>query len=155
MINRCDGIDATAKVTCEWLVGHDMFKSWAARHRDLLSIKGKRSGKSMLLRHALDEVAKESSKSGNAIVLSFFFYYSVVELQRTRLGLQSLLIRPFIMVPGALSELVTAFDECYENIGINGSGVPMSCRISSYKGIQKFSKAARSGCLSTRWMIWR
>ncbi len=110
MDNRSNDIDAAAEGTCEWLFHHEMYRSWVVCNRSLLWIKGNPgSGKSTLMRYALDNVMVASSKT-DALVLSFFFHGRGVELQRTPLGLfRSLLHQLLGRVPDEMPGLVAAF----------------------------------------------
>jgi hypothetical protein len=113
MENRLNQIDTATKGTCEWLLGHETYASWAACDRTLLWIKGKPgSGKSTLLRYALKNVVKAPSIGDKALVLSFLFHGRGSELQRTPLGLfRSLLHQVLKAVPDALPDLIDKFRE--------------------------------------------
>ncbi|KAH7304480.1 putative Pfs NB-ARC and ankyrin-domain-containing protein, partial [Stachybotrys elegans] len=112
MESRSKDVDTATPGTCEWLLGHDTYKSWEQSSRGLLWIKGKPgSGKSTLLRHALNRIEADKGRD-NAIVLSFFFYGRGVELQRTPLGLfRSLLHQLLSQAPVALRDLVDTFEK--------------------------------------------
>ncbi|CZR64683.1 uncharacterized protein PAC_14581 [Phialocephala subalpina] len=90
-----------------------------SRDRSLLWIKGKPgSGKSTLLKYALGDANVASNIGDRALVLSFFFHGSSVELQRTPLGLfRSLLYQLLRQVPDAVPDVVAYFQERYNNMG--------------------------------------
>ncbi|KAH7109509.1 hypothetical protein EDB81DRAFT_849326 [Dactylonectria macrodidyma] len=108
--------------TCEWLFRHKNYERWAARHRDLLWIKGKPgSGKSTLLRHALEHVKKAPRIGDRPFILSFFFHGRGDKLQKTPLGLfQSLLHQVLSQVPETLPDLVDTFQQHCQNKGEPG-----------------------------------
>ncbi|KAG6985688.1 Ankyrin repeat domain-containing protein 50 [Fusarium oxysporum f. sp. conglutinans] len=122
MDGRFLDIDAAAKGTCNWLLWHQTFKSWASCGRGLLWIKGKPgSGKSTLLRYVLDHVMEIPNTGEGALILSFFFHGRGTELQRTPLGLfRSLLHQLLCQVPEALTDLVTTFQQRCETVGKPG-----------------------------------
>ncbi|KAL6401197.1 hypothetical protein AUP68_16923 [Ilyonectria robusta] len=111
-----------ASGTCEWLLPHETYKSWAASSRGLLWIKGKPgSGKSTLLRYALENVKKSPGIGDGSIVLSFFFHSRGVKLQKTPLGLfRSLLHQVLSQVPDVLPGLVDTFQKYCMNKGESG-----------------------------------
>ncbi|KAL8364666.1 hypothetical protein RB595_003784 [Gaeumannomyces hyphopodioides] len=121
MHNRSHDIDRAVTGTCEWLLGHKTYRSWAACDRGLLWIKGKPgSGKSTLLKYALDNGAM-SSAGKTTLVLSFFFHGRGHELQRTPLGLyRSLLHQALSQIPDALPDLVDAFEKNRKEFGQPG-----------------------------------
>jgi len=108
MQNRTHDIGSAVEGTCEWLLQHKTYSSWAVCDRGLLWIKGKPgSGKSTLLKYALD---KHAARDG-ALILSFFFHGRGDELQRTPLGLwRSLLHQVLRQAPSALQDLVDEFE---------------------------------------------
>ena len=108
MQNRSHDIGSAIEGTCEWLLQHKTYNSWAVCDRGLLWIKGNPgSGKSTLLKYALD---KRETRDG-ALVLSFFFHGRGDELQRTPLGLiRSLLHQVLRQAPGSLHGLVDEFE---------------------------------------------
>ncbi|KXX79794.1 Vegetative incompatibility protein HET-E-1 [Madurella mycetomatis] len=108
MQSRSHDIGSAVAGTCEWLLRHETYRTWAACDRGLLWIKGKPgSGKSTLLKYALGNHGARDS----ALVLSFFFHGRGDELQRTPLGLfRSLLHEVLKHVPGALQDLVDRFE---------------------------------------------
>ncbi|KAK3371759.1 hypothetical protein B0T24DRAFT_579192, partial [Lasiosphaeria ovina] len=123
MQNRSHDIGAAGNAvegTCEWLLQHKTYSSWAVCDRGLLWIKGKPgSGKSTLLKYALD---KYETRDG-ALVLSFFFHGRGDELQRTPLGLwRSLLHQVLRQAPGALQDLVDEFETKRKQNGKPGEG---------------------------------
>ena len=95
--------------TCEWLLRHERYTTWAASDQALLWIKGKPgSGKSTLLKYAFSNHAVKN----NALVLSFFFHGRGDELQKTPLGLlRSLLHQILRQAPDALQDLVDRFEQ--------------------------------------------
>ena len=119
MEDRSNQIKTAAKGTCEWLLGHELYTSWAVSDRTLLWIKGKPgSGKSTLLRYALENVMKVPNTRDRALVLSFFFHNRGSELQKTRFGLfRSLLHQVLRQVPDALVNLTDTFQQRCENRG--------------------------------------
>jgi len=108
MQNRSHDIDSAIEGTCEWLLQHKTYSSWAVCDRGLLWIKGKPgSGKSTLLKYAFD---KHETRDG-ALILSFFFHGRGDELQRTPFGLwRSLLHQVLRQAPGVLQDLVDKFE---------------------------------------------
>ena len=118
MQNRSHDIGSAVEGTCEWLLRHEKYQTWAASNRGLLWIKGKPgSGKSTLLKHALGNHGARD----NALVLSFFFHGRGDELQRTPLGLfRSLLHQVLGQAPDALQGLVDTFKTKREQIGKPG-----------------------------------
>ncbi|KAL8369289.1 hypothetical protein RB599_010557 [Gaeumannomyces hyphopodioides] len=119
--NRSHDIDRAVTGTCEWLLGHKTYRSWAACDRGLLWIKGKPgSGKSTLLKYALDNGAIFSAGK-TTLVLSFFFHGRGHELQRTPLGLyRSLFHQALSQVPDALPDLIDAFEKNRKEFGQPG-----------------------------------
>ncbi|RYP79807.1 hypothetical protein DL769_002752 [Monosporascus sp. CRB-8-3] len=122
MNDRFNDIDIAQSGTCEWLLAHQTYRSWATCDRGLLWIKGKPgAGKSTLLQYALKNVMVASNIGGRALVLSFFFHGRGAELQKTPLGLfRSLLHQLLSQVPDALSDLVEIFQERRKNMGKPG-----------------------------------
>ena len=118
MNHRFNDIESAARGTCEWLLRHEKYNSWAARDQGLFWIKGKPgSGKSTLLRHALDNVQKSSGFGEKDLVLSFFFHGRGNELQKSPLGLfRSLLHQILSRVPDALPDLVASFQNWHDYI---------------------------------------
>ncbi|KAK0655557.1 putative Pfs NB-ARC and ankyrin-domain-containing protein, partial [Cercophora newfieldiana] len=108
MQDRSHDIGSAIEGTCEWLLQHKTYRSWAVCDRGLLWIKGKPgSGKSTLLKYALGKYKTR----GGALVLSFFFHGRGDELQRTPFGLwRSLLHQVLRQAPGALQDLVDEFE---------------------------------------------
>ncbi|KAM6527505.1 hypothetical protein FSOLCH5_003571 [Fusarium solani] len=111
MDGRSNDIGIPAEGTCNWLLGHKTYTSWAYCNRGLLWIKGKPgSGKSTLLKYALGECSSFYGKE--VITVSFFFHGRGHELQRTPLGLfRSLLHQLLKRVPDALPDLIDYFKE--------------------------------------------
>ncbi|EGU82780.1 hypothetical protein FOXB_06701, partial [Fusarium oxysporum f. sp. conglutinans Fo5176] len=122
MDSRFNDIDAAAEGTCEWLLRHKNYTSWASCDRGLLWIKGKPgSGKSTLLRYVLDHVMPIPNTRGGALILSFFFHGRGTELQKTPLGLfRSILHQLLRQVPEALTDLVATFQQRCETVGKPG-----------------------------------
>ncbi|KAH7153752.1 ankyrin repeat-containing domain protein [Fusarium sp. MPI-SDFR-AT-0072] len=122
MDGRFLDIDAAAKGTCNWLLWHQTFKSWASCGRGLLWIKGKPgSGKSTLLRYVLDHIVTIPNTGEGALILLFFFHGRGTELQRTPLGLfRSLLHQLLRQVPEALTDLVDTFQQRCETVDESG-----------------------------------
>ncbi|KAK0626170.1 hypothetical protein B0T14DRAFT_423288, partial [Immersiella caudata] len=120
MQNRPHEIGSAVEGTCEWLLQHETYSSWAVSDRGLLWIRGKPgSGKSTLLKYALD---KHEAGDG-ALVLSFFIHGRGDELQRTPLGLwRSLLHQVLRQVPDALQDLVDEFKTKRNQYGEPGKG---------------------------------
>ncbi|KLU83540.1 hypothetical protein MAPG_02597 [Magnaporthiopsis poae ATCC 64411] len=129
MHDRYHGIDRAFEGTCEWLLRHKTFQSWAARHQGLLLIVGKPgSGKSTLLKHVLDNRRKLPGSRDDDVVLSFFFHGRGTELQRSPLGLfRCLLYQLLGQAPGTLRDRaeyfakvrnhVEAFEKLRQDIG--------------------------------------
>ncbi|KAL8407763.1 hypothetical protein RB594_006559 [Gaeumannomyces avenae] len=120
MHNRSHDIHLAATGTCEWLLRHKTYLSWAACDQGLLWIKGKPgSGKSTLLKYALD--SRERMPGPRDLILSFFFHGRGDELQRTSLGLyRSLLHQVLSQVPDALPDFVDTFEKNCKEMGKPG-----------------------------------
>jgi ankyrin repeat protein len=119
MQSRGNDIDRAVKGTCEWLLKHETYMSWAANHQGLLWIKGKPgAGKSTLLKFALSKQRDMPSATDRDLVLCFFFHGRGDALQRAPLGLfRSLLHQILKQIPGALSDLVDSYQEKCREIG--------------------------------------
>jgi ankyrin repeat protein len=117
MDSRQDRIEEAFAGTCEWLLGHDTLAQWCRQHRGLLWLKGNPgSGKSTIMQFALQEVPAIYDEK--TIMISFFFHARGNELQKNPLGLyRSLLHQLLKCVPGALSDMVTYFEERRRTIG--------------------------------------
>ena len=115
MEDRSYEISSAVAGTCEWLLRHQKYTTWAACDQGLLWIKGKPgSGKSTLLKYALDH----HGASDSALVLSFFFHGRGDKLQRTPLGLfRSLLHQVLGQAPDALQDLVDKFETKLKQYG--------------------------------------
>ncbi|KAI0121771.1 hypothetical protein BJ170DRAFT_737129 [Xylariales sp. AK1849] len=113
MDSRFHRIGAATRGTCKWLGLHKKYSEWVECDRGLLWINGKPgSGKSVLLRSALDNVMAVSKIDLDAIVLSFFFDGRGVKLQKTLLGLfRSLLYQLLHKLPDKLTGLIDAFNK--------------------------------------------
>ncbi|KXH63431.1 hypothetical protein CSAL01_04545 [Colletotrichum salicis] len=124
MVSRSKDIDSAAQGTCEWLLRHKTYTSWASCDRGLLWIKGKPgSGKSTLLRHVLKDITPRLETGQRALVLTFFFHGRGSELQKTPLGLfRSLLHQLLDQATEALKdeELIIAFQDQCEKVGKPG-----------------------------------
>ncbi|KAI8710370.1 hypothetical protein NCS52_01582000 [Fusarium sp. LHS14.1] len=122
MDSRSNDIDAAAQGTCDWLLRHKTYTSWASCDRGLLWIKGKPgSGKSTLLRYVLNHVMTIPNTGEGALILSFFFHGRGTELQKTPLGLfRSLLHQLLRQAPEALIDIVDTFQQRCETIGKPG-----------------------------------
>ncbi|KAL8364889.1 hypothetical protein RB595_003936 [Gaeumannomyces hyphopodioides] len=123
MENRSHDINRAVTGTCEWLLGHEKYRSWAACDRSLLWIKGKPgSGKSTLLKYALDNGTVSGAGKGT-LALSFFFHDRGYELERTPLGFyRSLLHQVLSQVPDAAADLVNTFEKNRKKFGQQGKG---------------------------------
>ena len=150
MNHRSNDIESAARGTCEWLLKHEMFKSWAAREQGLFWIKGKPgSGKSTLLRYALDNFRQVPSYVNEGLVLSFFFHGRGSELQKTPLGFfRSLLHQILSQVPYALLDLATSFQNWYDTI--KSSDQKYEWRLSE---LQRFFESSLPNVLKSR-PIW-
>src|SRR6266567_3286960 len=113
MENRSHDIGRAVAGTCEWLLTHETYKSWALCDRRLLWIKGKPgSGKSTLLKYGLDNCGRMPGVEDSDLVLWFFFHGRGDELQRVPLGLfRSLLHQVLRQAPDALPDLVDIFEK--------------------------------------------
>ncbi|KAH7176285.1 hypothetical protein EDB81DRAFT_897484 [Dactylonectria macrodidyma] len=119
--SRSNDIDTAAKGTCEWLLRHQTYTSWASCERGLLWIKGNPgSGKSTLLRYVLKYVTSMPSTGEGALILSFFFHGRGSELQKTPLGLFRSLLYQLGQVSDGLSDLVATFQKRCDTIGKPG-----------------------------------
>ncbi|EFX04723.1 nb-arc and ankyrin domain containing protein [Grosmannia clavigera kw1407] len=123
MHDRSNDIDRAAGGTCEWLLQHEQYTSWASRDQGLMWIKGKPgSGKSTLLKHALGNQRILSSAKKDDLVLSFFFHDRGDSLQRTPLGFSRSLIHQVLsQSPVALSDLIKTFKRKCVEIGEPGN----------------------------------
>ncbi|RTE69552.1 hypothetical protein BHE90_016067 [Fusarium euwallaceae] len=122
MDSRCYDIDAAAKGTCEWLLRHKTYESWASCDRGLLWIKGKPgSGKSTLLWNVLNDVTPRLKTGEGVLILSFFFHGRGSELQKTPFGLfRSLHHQLLLKVSEALTDLMATFQKRCETVGKPG-----------------------------------
>ncbi|EGU75419.1 hypothetical protein FOXB_14068, partial [Fusarium oxysporum f. sp. conglutinans Fo5176] len=122
MNSRSLDIDAAAEGTCDWLLQHPTFTTWASCNRDLLWIKGKPgSGKSTLLRYVLDHIIEIPNTRKGALIVSFFFHGRGSELQKTPMGLfRSLLYQLLRQVPEALTYIMDTFQQRCETVGKPG-----------------------------------
>ncbi|KAJ4100681.1 hypothetical protein NW761_003667 [Fusarium oxysporum] len=122
MNSRSLDIDGAAEGTCDWLLQHQTFTTWASCNRDLLWIKGKPgSGKSTLLRYVLDHIIEIPNTRKGALIVSFFFHGRGSELQKTPLGFfRSLLYQLLRQVPEALTDLIDTFQQRCESVGKPG-----------------------------------
>ncbi|KAG4256551.1 hypothetical protein FPRO03_14015, partial [Fusarium proliferatum] len=113
MNSRSLDIDAAAEGTCDWLLRHQTFTSWASCDRGLVWIKGKPgSGKSTLLRYLLDHIITIPNTGKEKLILSFFFHGRGTELQKTPLGLfRSLLHQLLLQAPETLTDLMNIFQQ--------------------------------------------
>ncbi|CRL25266.1 Ankyrin repeat-containing domain [Penicillium camemberti] len=91
--DRERAIETQSAGTCEWLMKSPEYLRWVDEH-GLLLIRGKPGcGKSTLLKFVLGQQTEAAAPLGS-IVLSFFFYASGTDLQRSILGFfQSLLLQ--------------------------------------------------------------
>lgn len=119
MQDRGNDIEQAIQGTCEWLLKHNTYTSWAASRGGLLWIKGKPgAGKSTLLKYALSKYRDVSRASGNDLVISFFFHGRGDALQKTPLGfLRSTLHQILKQAPEALSDLVSAYQQKCMDMG--------------------------------------
>ncbi|KAH7175771.1 hypothetical protein EDB81DRAFT_836086 [Dactylonectria macrodidyma] len=145
--SRFHDIDTAAPGTCQWLLQHKMYTSWASSDRGLLWIKGKPgSGKSTLLRYALKNTIKKPNTGERALILSFFFHGRGTELQKTPLGLfRALLHQLLSRVPDALPDLVAHFQQQCETRGKPGEGWQWHPR-----ELQRFFESSLLKVLKTR-----
>ncbi|KLU90808.1 hypothetical protein MAPG_10659 [Magnaporthiopsis poae ATCC 64411] len=104
------------------LLEHDKYRSWAVCDRGLLYITGRPgSGKSILLKCALDNRGRTPGARDSDLILSFFFYGHGDELQRSPFGLfRSLLHQVLSQAPDALPDLVDTFETKCQQIGKPG-----------------------------------
>ncbi|KAK7747569.1 hypothetical protein SLS62_009068 [Diatrype stigma] len=120
--DRSHDIGRAVAGTCDWLLRHEKYNTWAAYNSGLLWIKGKPgSGKSTLLKHALINQRTASSAIDNDLILSFFFHDRGDELQKTPLGFfRSLIHQVLRQAPDTLTDLVDTFDRRCREIGDPG-----------------------------------
>ncbi|KAL4869948.1 hypothetical protein BDV12DRAFT_184886 [Aspergillus spectabilis] len=84
-------IDRNLDGTCQWLLESPAYLRWTEEH-GLLLIRGKPGcGKSTLLKCALGKLVEDAVSEGS-LVLSFFFYASGTELQKSIEGLFRVLL---------------------------------------------------------------
>ncbi|KAF5257316.1 hypothetical protein FOXYS1_12168 [Fusarium oxysporum] len=120
--SRFYDIDTAAQGTCDWLLRHETYTSWASCDRGLLWIKGKPgSGKSTLLRYVLNDAMAMPNTGEGALILSFFFHSRGSKLQKTPFGLfRSLLHQLLRQVPEELTDLMATFQQRCETVGKPG-----------------------------------
>ncbi|KAJ3539969.1 hypothetical protein NM208_g5267 [Fusarium decemcellulare] len=150
MDDRYYDIDFAAGQTCQWLLDHDVFKSWKGCDRGLLWVKGKPgSGKSTLMKFALENLKTSLVSKGSDLVLSFFFHGRGNDLQKSPLGLFRSLIHQLLrQAHQVLPELVRAFDERERSQGEAGLGWHWH-----QKELQNHFKSAIGRILETR-PVW-
>ncbi|KAL8395835.1 hypothetical protein RB595_003329 [Gaeumannomyces hyphopodioides] len=124
MTNRFHDIRPAKEKTCVWLLRHTKYRTWADRERSILWIMGKPgSGKSTLMKYALDNHRKLSGAAKDDIVFSFFFHARGHDLQKTPLGFWlSLLHRLLELAPAALAHVVQAYGQKNANHGKHEEG---------------------------------
>ncbi|KAF4463204.1 ankyrin repeat-containing [Fusarium albosuccineum] len=113
MNDRYYDIDLAAGQTCQWLMEHDMFQRWTHCDRGLLWVKGKPgSGKSTLMKFALDNLNLSRDIREGDLILSFFFHGRGGHLQKSPLGLfRSLIYQLLRQANHVLPELLETFSE--------------------------------------------
>lgn len=114
-------IDEEAKGTCKWLDQHTIYRMWLDMHQGLLWIKGKPgSGKSVILKHALQVSDQVNSLQGRVLV-SFFFHGRGSNLQKSTSGLfRSILHQILDQIPDLSTEFANTFRKKKEVIGPYG-----------------------------------
>ncbi|KAL8367273.1 hypothetical protein RB599_010322 [Gaeumannomyces hyphopodioides] len=119
MTNRFHDIQPAKEKTCLWLLRHRKYRTWADRERSILWIMGKPgSGKSTLMKYALDNHHQLSGAAKDDIVFSFFFHARGHDLQKTPLGFWlSLLHRLLELAPAALAHVVQVYGQKKANHG--------------------------------------
>ncbi|KAK1760561.1 ankyrin repeat-containing domain protein [Echria macrotheca] len=117
MDDRSRDIDKATEGTCKWLFAHPTYRAWDTSDRGLLLIMGNPgSGKSTLVRHALDNTTR--TRQADDLVLSFFFHGRGTSLQKTLLGFfRSVLHQLLCSVPHALPTLISAYQERCGRLG--------------------------------------
>ncbi|KAL9623717.1 MAG: hypothetical protein Q9160_001947 [Pyrenula sp. 1 TL-2023] len=118
MSMRGSDIDAAAKDTCEWLNQHSIYKAWLNMHQGILWVKGKPgSGKSTMMKHALQITEQVNNLQGRALT-SYFFHGRGIDLQKSTLGLfRSVLHQILDQIPDFLTEFANIFGKKEELIG--------------------------------------
>ncbi|KAL8330732.1 hypothetical protein RB593_001618 [Gaeumannomyces tritici] len=124
MTNRFHDIQPAKEKTCVWLLRHTKYRTWADRERSILWIMGKPgSGKSTLMKYALDNHRQLPGAANDDIVFSFFFHARGHDLQKTPLGFWlSLLHRLLELAPAALAHVVQAYGQKKANHGKHEEG---------------------------------
>lgn len=119
MQDRGNDIEHAIQGTCQWLITHDTYITWAFFPRNILWIKGKPgAGKSTLLKYALNKQRDILGAKENDLVICFFFHGRGNALQKTPLGfLRSILHQILKQVPKALSDLVSAYQQKRRDMG--------------------------------------
>ncbi|KAM0424547.1 hypothetical protein ACHAPT_010263 [Fusarium lateritium] len=150
MDDRYHDIDVAAGQTCKWLLEHDVFNRWKRCHRGLLWVKGKPgSGKSTLMKFALDSLKTSQVAREGDLLFSFFFHGRGGDLQRSPLGLFRSLVHQFLrQAPQVLPELVRTFEE-----RCNSKGKPGLDWNWHQKELQDHLKSAIRKILETR-PVW-
>ncbi|KAK5637257.1 hypothetical protein RRF57_012969 [Xylaria bambusicola] len=111
MDNRFNDIEAAEEGTCKWLLLHET---------ERIAIEPC-SGKSTLLKCALDNGGGVPSTGDGSLILSFLFHGRGDKLQKTPLGLfRSLFYQLLKQLPNALQDLVDTFEQKSKELGEPG-----------------------------------
>lgn len=113
MDGRFHDISKPSPTTCSWLLEHEIYSFWLTKPPNLLRIKGKPgSGKSTLMRFAVEDKSCARSTSKKPIVTRYFFHARGTELQKTSSGLyRSLLHQLLLQIPSLRSGFRRVFRE--------------------------------------------
>lgn len=113
MNDRFYDITKPSFTTCTWLLEHKIYSLWLTQSPNLLRIKGKPgSGKSTLMRFAVEDKSCASTTSKKPIVARYFFHARGTELQKTSSGMyRSLLHQLLLQVPSLRPDFRKFFRE--------------------------------------------
>lgn len=113
MDDRFNDITKPSSTTCTWLLEHEIYSLWLTKTPNLLRIKGKPgSGKSILMRFAVEAKSCARSTSKKPIVARYFFHARGTESQKTSSGMyRSLLHQILLQTPSLRPDFRRFFRE--------------------------------------------